>query len=154
MIRMAKEGDIPRISDLLAQVCLVHHEGRPDIFKAGRKYSEEELKALLPDESRPILVSTDEAGVVQGYCFCILRQYVGHGVMTDIRTLYIDDLCVEETLRGQHMGRALYEAAVRLAREKGCYNLTLNVWSCNTAALRFYEAMGLTPQKICMEQIL
>lgn len=154
MIRMAKEGDIPRISDLLAQVCLVHHEGRPDIFKAGRKYSEEELKTLLQDESRPILVSTDEAGVVQGYCFCILRQYVGHGVMTDIRTLYIDDLCVEETLRGQHMGRALYEAAVRLAREKGCYNLTLNVWSCNTAALRFYEAMGLTPQKICMEQIL
>ena len=154
MIRMAKEGDIPRISDLLAQVCLVHHEGRPDIFKAGRKYDEEELRALLQDESRPILVSTDEAGAVQGYCFCILQQYVGHGVMTDIRTLYIDDLCVDETLRGQHMGRALYEAAVRLAREKGCYNLTLNVWSCNTAALRFYEAMGLTPQKICMEQIL
>ena len=154
MIRMAKEGDIPRISDLLAQVCLVHHKGRPDIFKAGRKYSEEELKALLQDESRPILVSTDEAGVVQGYCFCILQQYVGHGVMTDIRTLYIDDLCVDETLRGQHVGKSLYEAAVRLAREKGCYNLTLNVWSCNTAALRFYEAMGLTPQKICMEQIL
>ena len=154
MIRMAKEGDIPRISDLLAQVCLVHHEGRPDIFKAGRKYSEEELKALLQDESRPILVSTDEAGVVQGYCFCILRQYVGHGVMTDIRTLYIDDLCVDETLRGQHMGWALYEAAVRLAREKGCYNLTLNVWSCNPTAMAFYEKCGLAVQKVGMELIL
>ena len=154
MIRMAKEGDIPRISDLLAQVCLVHHKGRPDIFKAGRKYSEEELKALLQDESRPILVSTDEAGVVQGYCFCIYQQVVGHSSLTDIKTLYIDDLCVDETLRGQRVGTALYEAALALARENGCYNVTLNVWSCNPSAMRFYERMGMTPQKMYMEQIL
>ena len=154
MIRMANEADIPRIGELLSQVCLVHHEGRPDIFKVGRKYGEEELRALLQDATRPILVSTDEAGAVQGYCFCILQQYVGHGVMTDIRTLYIDDLCVDEALRGQHVGKSLYEAAVRLARDMDCYNLTLNVWSCNTSALRFYESMGLVPQKIGMELIL
>ena len=75
-------------------------------------------------------------------------------MLTDIKTLYIDDLCVDETRRGEHIGKALYEAAVRLARESGCYNLTLNVWSCNASALRFYEAQGLVPQKICMEQVL
>jgi hypothetical protein len=32
--------------------------------------------------------------------------------------------------------------------------VTLNVWSCNPAALRFYEARGLTPQKVGMEQVL
>ena len=154
MIRMAMEKDIPKISDLLLQVCLVHHDGRPDIFKIGRKYAEDELKALLADERRPILVSVDENDAVMGYCFCIFQQHRDNAVLTDIKTLYIDDLCVDEALRGKHIGRELYEAAVQLARDSGCYNVTLNVWSCNPSAMRFYQAMGLTPQKIGMEMIL
>ena len=154
MIRKAKEKDIPKILDLLLQVCLVHQGGRPDIFKVGTKYSAEELKALLNDEGRPILVSVDEDDAVLGYCFCIFQQHKDNSVLADIKTLYIDDLCVEEALRGKHIGRELYEAAVRLAKDSGCYNLTLNVWSCNPSAISFYEAMGLAPQKIAMELVL
>ena len=154
MIRRACEKDISKIEDLLLQVCLVHHGGRSDIFKVGTKYSEEELKVLLKDESRPILVSVDGNDEVMGYCFCIFQQHVNNSVLTDIKTLYIDDLCVDERLRGRHIGKELYEAAIVLARESGCYNLTLNVWSCNPSALRFYEACGLIPQKIGMELIL
>ena len=154
MIRRAQEKDIPKIGDLLSQVCLVHHNGRPDIFNIGRKYSDDELKALLADESRPILVFADEDDSIIGYCFCILQQHKDSSVMTDIKTLYIDDLCVDENMRGKHIGRALYQAAVRLAKEMGCYNLTLNVWSCNYSAIKFYESMGLVPQKIGMELIL
>ena len=74
MIRKATEKDIPKIEDLLMQVCLVHHNGRPDIFNVGRKYSNAELKELLKDESRPILVSVDENDELMGYCFCIFQQ--------------------------------------------------------------------------------
>ena len=154
MIRKAQIKDIPKIEELLLQVCLVHHSGRPDIFGVGRKYSNEELKALLNDETRPILVCVDENDEVMGYCFCIFQRHVGNSVLTDIKTLYIDDLCVDESLRGKHIGKELYEAAIQLARDSGCYNLTLNVWSCNASAMRFYEAQGLVPQKICMEKIL
>ena len=154
MIRRACEKDIPKIEDLLSQVDLVHHNGRPDIFKIGKKYNEEELKILLKDESRPILVAVNEADEVLGYCFCIYQQHLDNSVLTDIKTLYIDDLCVDETLRGQHLGTKLYEAAVQMAKENGCYNLTLNVWSCNPSAMRFYEALGMLPQKIAMEKIL
>lgn len=154
MIRSASEKDIPKISDLLSQVDLVHHNGRPDIFKIGRKYSEEELLELLKDEKRPILVSVNEKDEVQGYCFCILQQHINDSVLTDIKTLYIDDLCVDEALRGMHIGKELYEAAVKLAKDLDCYNLTLNVWSCNPSALRFYEKCGLAPQKIGMELVL
>ena len=154
MIRRACEKDIPKIEDLLLQVCLVHRNGRPDIFKFGTKYSEEELKELIKDESRPILVSVDEKDEVMGYCFCIFQQHVNNSVLTDIRTLYIDDLCVDESLRGKHIGKELYEAAVKLAKESGCYNLTLNVWSCNPSAMKFYEAQGLLPQKVTMELVL
>ena len=154
MIRYALIKDIPKIEALLSQVCLVHNNGRPDIFKVGTKYSEEELKILLKDESRPILVSVDEKDEVMGYCFCIYQQHVNNSVLTDIKTLYIDDFGVDEVLRGKHIGKELYEAAVKLAKESECYNLTLNVWSCNPSAMKFYEAQGLLPQKITMEFVL
>ena len=154
MIRRACEKDIPKIEDLLLQVCLVHHNGRPDVFKVGTKYSEDELKILIKDDKRPILVSVDDNDDVMGYCFCIFQQHVNNSVLTDIKTLYIDDLCVDEVLRGKHIGKELYEAAVRLAKESGCYNLTLNVWSCNPSAMRFYESRGLLPQKVVMELLL
>ena len=154
MIRRAIEKDIPKIIDLLKQVCLVHYKGRPDIFKVGTKYSAEELKAILKDDIRPILVSVDENDNVQGYCFCIYQRHENNSVLTNIKTLYIDDLCVDENLRGKHIGKELYDSAVKLAKEAGCYNLTLNVWSCNQSALKFYESLGLLSQKIGMELIL
>ena len=154
-IRRAEEKDMPRIEELLRQVNLVHHLGRPDLFKYGaRKYTHEELRALIHDDRRPIFVALDDAGTVQGYAFCIFQQYVDHNIMTDVKTLYIDDLCVDETMRGQHIGSALYAYVLGFARASGCYNLTLNVWSLNESALRFYEAQGLKPQKVGMETIL
>lgn len=154
-VRMAQEKDIERIHSLLAQVAMVHHKGRPDLFKAGKsKYTDEELKVLLQDASRPILAAVDENDCMQGYAFCIFQQYKDHNIMTDIKTLYIDDLCVDETMRGHHIGRMLYEAALDFAREHGCYNLTLNVWSCNESAMNFYQSCGLKPQKVGMEIIL
>ncbi len=154
MIRRANEKDIPKIGELLRQVCLVHHNSRPDIFKAGRKYSDSELAEILKDDGRPILVYTDEYDEVIGYCFCIYQSHTDSSVLADIKTLYIDDLCVDESVRGRHIGKELYESAVKLARDSGCYNLTLNVWSANLSAIKFYEAQGLTTQKIGMELIL
>lgn len=154
MIRLAQIKDIPKIGDLLSQVDMVHHLGRPDIFKIGRKYSDAELKILLQDGNRPILVAVDENNTVMGYCFCIFRQHIDDSVLTDIKTLYIDDLCVDENLRGRHIGKELYNAAVEFAKANGCYNLTLNVWSCNESAMKFYESCGLVPQKTSMEIIL
>ncbi len=154
MIRRAEHKDIERIGELLSQVCLVHHKGRPDLFNIGRKYTEDELAAIIDDESRPILVYTDKDDTPLGYAFCIFQCHKDDNILTDIKTLYIDDLCVDETKRGSGVGKALYKAASELAKDSGCYNLTLNVWSCNEGALHFYEAMGLVPQKIGMEKIL
>jgi len=139
MIRRAIEKDIPRLGALLEQVNLVHHRGRPDLFKLGKKYTDGELAAILTDQKKPILVWTDESDTVCGYAFCVYQQHVGSNLMTDVKTLYIDDLCVDETLRGRHIGKELYDAVLAMARENGCYNVTLNVWSCNESAMRFYE---------------
>lgn len=154
-IRRAKETDIKRIQDLLYQVCMVHHLGRPDLFRyGGRKYTDPQLREILNDEKRPIFVAENEEGLVTGYAFCILEQHKNDNVMMDMQTLYIDDLCVDEKLRGQHIGKTIYQAVLDYAREINCYNVTLNVWNCNPPAMRFYESCGLKPYKVGMETIL
>lgn len=154
-IRRAQEKDMAGINRLLCQVLTVHHNGRPDLFKGDtKKYTDEELADLIRDDGKPIFVGTDAKDKVLGYAFCVFQQHIDDNILTDIRTLYIDDLCVDETLRGQHIGRQLYEYVLRFAKEQGCYNVTLNVWSCNEGAKKFYEKCGLVPQKIGMEKIL
>ncbi|MGN0035790.1 MAG: GNAT family N-acetyltransferase [Bacteroidaceae bacterium] len=154
-IRRAEENDIPRLAELLLQVAAIHHAGRPDLFRpASRKYTDDELRSILADEQTPVFVAVDEADTVQGYAFCVFQRPRSGHVLTDVLTLYIDDLCVDEHCRGNHVGRSLYQAVVAFARRQGCYNVTLNVWSCNESALRFYERMGLRPQKISMELVL
>ncbi len=154
-IRRAKEQDMDGINKLLLQVCLVHHNGRPDLFKYGaKKYTDEELRAIIRDDKRPIFTAVGEDGTILGYAFCIFQQQIGNNILTDIKSLYIDDLCVDEAIRGRHIGRKLYDHVLAYARENGCYNVTLNVWSCNEAAMKFYRSCGLKPQKVGMEILL
>lgn len=155
IIKRARIKDMEGINKLLKQVLMVHHNGRPDLFKADvKKYTDEELAAIIEDDSRPIFVALDEQDEVMGYAFCVYQQYINNNILTDVKTLYIDDLCVDETLRGQHVGRQLYDYVLAFAKENNFYNVTLNVWSCNEGAMKFYEKCGLKPQKVGMEVIL
>lgn len=154
-VRKATEKDIPKILDLLVQVDMVHHNGRPDIFKGpATKYNEEELKAVICNEETPVFVCVDDNDIPLGHAFCVHKQVVGDSVLTDIRTLYIDDICVDSDARGKHVGKTLFDYVVAYAKSTGFYNVTLNVWTCNQTAMKFYEAMGLTPQRIVMEMLL
>ncbi len=154
-VRRAEDRDIPKITDLLVQVDMVHHNGRPDIFRGPvTKYNESELKEIFRDDARPVFVCTGEDGGVLGHAFCQLKEIKGHKLLEDCRTLYVDDICVDEAARGKGVGRALYEHVRVYAAEKKCDSITLNVWSCNPTAIRFYESMGMKPQRIGMEELL
>ena len=153
-IRYAQSRDIPGMIELLKQVGQVHHEIRPDLFRAGaQKYDEGALSRLLGDEARPILIAELE-GRVAGYAFCILQITKNDPVLCDRRVLYIDDLCVDEAHRGQGIATKLYSQVLSLARELHCDAVTLNVWSGNDSAMAFYERSGLKPQKVGMEAVL
>jgi ribosomal protein S18 acetylase RimI-like enzyme len=155
VIRRAKQTDMEGINKLLYQVLMVHHNGRPDIFRANvKKYTDEELLGIIADDKRPIFVGVNEQDEVLGYAFCIFEDHKDSHVLTDIKSLYIDDLCVDEEKRGMHIGKQLYEYVLDFAKKEGCYNVTLNVWSCNESAMKFYESCGLVPQKVGMETIL
>lgn len=154
MIRRAKEEDLPYLNKLLYQVHKVHHDVRPDLFKDGtKKYTDSELIALIHDDLKPIFVFETNNEIL-GYAFCVHIEHINDNNLTDIKTLYIDDLCVDENARGQHIGTKLYEYVLDYAKKQGYYEVTLNVWADNKKALKFYESIGLRVQKIGMEKIL
>ncbi|HFU3985413.1 TPA: N-acetyltransferase family protein [Streptococcus suis] len=153
MIRLGRQADIPVLINLLQDILLVHHQARPDIFKSsGQKFSEEDLKALLDNPDKPIFVYEVDGQVV-GHLFCELRTATGD-VLEPVKTLFIDDLCVASSARGQKIGEQFYDFALSYAKEQGCHNLTLNVWADNVGAVRFYERLGMKPQMFRMEQIV
>lgn len=155
MIRRAEQKDIPSILHLLGQVLMVHHIGRPDIFKEkGFKYTSEELAEILKDESCPVFVYTDETSQVLGHCFCQIMDRPEAPHAHAYKTLYIDDLCVDEKARKRGIGKALYQHVLSYAKENGFHNITLHAWECNPNAVKFYENLGMKIQQYTFEEVL
>ena len=153
MIRKAEKKDIQGLINLLYQVDAVHNGIRPDLFKGNTsKYTEQELEELINDDNKPIFVYDD--GKILGHAFCQINDIKNHRLLQDAKTLYIDDICVDEHSRGRHIGKALYEYVYNYAKSIGCHNITLNVWEGNDSAYNFYKRMGMQIQKTGMEVIL
>ncbi|MCU6746391.1 GNAT family N-acetyltransferase [Faecalicatena acetigenes] len=154
-IRKAEEKDIPRIIELLGQVLQIHADIRPDIFIPGTtKYTVCELTEFLKNEEKPIYVAVNEEDVCLGYAFCQLKEQPFSNNMVQFKSFFIDDLCVDKRERGQHIGESLFEYIKQEAEKLGCYEVTLNVWTGNTSAEKFYEKMGMKTKERQMEYIL
>lgn len=153
-IRTAEAKDTEKILDLLSQVLELHAAIRPDIFIPGTtKYTHEELAEMFTDENRRIYVAADENDNVIGYAFCEIRQNRREN-MVPFKSFYIDDFCVDAAARGSHVGQTLFEHVKREAAAMGCYEISLNVWSGNDTARKFYDKMGFTEKSATMEYIL
>ena len=154
-IRIAEEKDINRILQLLSQVLEIHASLRPDLFISGTtKYTHDELRELLKNQNRRIYVATDENDFVTGYVFCEIREQRNRSNQVPFRSIYIDDFCVDESMRQNHIGQALFDHVKSEAQKIGCYEITLNVWEGNDSARIFYEKMGFAPKSTTMEYIL
>ena len=153
-IRRIEEKDFDKVELLLKEVKELHRDLRPDIFSPKEtKYSKEEIKDIMESNDKGIFVAVNTSDEVVGYTFFEIHIPTSDQLVHN-KTLYIDDLCIDENYRGNGIGTKLYENALKYAKEIGCYNLTLNVWYDNKNALNFYKKIGLTPQKIEMEKII
>ncbi|MBR1623392.1 MAG: GNAT family N-acetyltransferase [Pseudobutyrivibrio sp.] len=154
-IRRAKEKDIDKLISLLQQVLEIHAAIRPDIFISGTtKYTNEELAEKLGDDNAPIYAAVNENDELIGYAFCVLKEQPFSTNMVPFKSMFIDDLCVDSSCRGQHIGEQLFEFVKSEAKKLGCYEVTLNVWSGNDSAEAFYEKMGMKTKERQMEYIL
>ena len=154
IIRRAEANDLEGVRALLFQVNQIHADGRPDLFKSGGiKYTDEELLSIFQDDLRPVFVCVEDSRLL-GYAFCILEETKETTSLRPVRTLYLDDLCVDQHARGRHIGTLLYDQVLRTAREEGCARVTLHAWCFNEKALGFYEKMGMKPLYTTMEQLI
>lgn len=112
------------------------------------------LQAMVRDDANPIYIAVDEQDVCEGYAFCQLREQPFSNNMVPFRSLFIDDLCVDEKTRGQHVGERLFDHVKEEAKRLGCHEVQLNVWDGNTAAAKFYEKMGMKTMERRKEYIL
>lgn len=150
IIRPAEPRDLEVVNTLLGQVLSVHHASRPDLFRpVGKKYTDEELLSIFKNPDTPVFVY-DREGSVLGYAFCVIRHQES-GALKPLKTLYLDDLCVLDSVRGLHIGTSLFDYVKAFAKKKGCHNITLHVWEGNPGAKAFYKALGMVPQFTSME---
>jgi len=155
IIRNAKESDFPRISELLQDIAKLHAKGRPEIFKpASQKYSLSEFKDMLKDPNHPVFVAQSDNDDIVGYAFCELKDHPERSVAYERKCLYLDDLCVDERMRGKGVGRSLMDRLKKFAKENGCFSIELNVWEFNENAIAFYEKYGMHTQRRQMELLL
>lgn len=151
-VRKAENRDIPKLSELLSEVLELHAKIRPDIFISGStKYTSDELADILANEKTPVFVAADENDTVRGYVFCQMKRQPFSTNMRDFKTLFIDDLCIDESCRGAHIGTKLFDYALAYAKKEGCYDVTLNVWEGNDSARAFYEKKGMFVKETQME---
>lgn len=154
-IRRAENKDAEKILDLLRQVLNIHAAIRPDVFIPDTtKYTESELYDMFKDDTRPVFVAVSDDDKVLGYAFCVLKKQPFSNNMVPFTSLFIDDLCVDESCRGMHIGQKLFDFVKDQAKALGCYEITLNVWEGNDAAMGFYKNLGLKPKETQMEYIL
>lgn len=147
-IRVAKKSDIPFLEASLKEICAFHHEGRPDLFKGdGVKYTEEQLEEVL--DANIVLVAEDDEELC-GYLIAKPREY-GGSASVKYTSVYVDDLYVLPEKRHKGAGRCLMEEIFAIAKERGCYNVTLNVWEFPGSAMEFYKSLGMTPMSHMME---
>lgn len=156
-VRRAVPEDYSLIGMLLGGLLDMHRCKRPDLFEesAARtgKYTEKEYLDLLND-GRAVIFTACRGEKAVGYLVCKIVTGCENPVLKNVKTLYLDDLCVAEDERRRGAGRALMSAAESYARENGFYNLTLNVWEFNENAREFYEHLGYNTQRREMEKIL
>jgi len=60
------------------------------------------------------------------------------------RRLYLEDLIVTETMRGQGIGKLLFEATLTLCKERRYNGMVWQVLEWNEPALQFYKKYGAT----------
>lgn len=146
-IRRAIPDDADRLLEMLCQVEAVHQKGRPDMFRVnGTKYTVPELLEIIADDSTPVFVAVHEGRAI-GYIFGVVNEVRDSTMLFDMKTLHLEDVCIDEACRGMGIGSVLMEYVTDWARANGFDRMDLDVWEFNEGARRFYERYGFSTQK-------
>lgn len=131
-VREATDVDLPAILSLYGQLgqddgTVLSPEQAMIIFNRLRSYPDYRIHVALADDK-----------IVGTFAMLVMDNLAHQGA----RSAILEDVVVEEGLRGQGIGRTMMAYAAALCRERGCYKMVLNSNRLRVDAHRFYEALG------------
>jgi ribosomal protein S18 acetylase RimI-like enzyme len=129
-VRLAKRGDEAEVASMIAGFRDSYEEQNPSDEEIATAVSE-----LIEDERTDFLLAGEPA---VGFAQLRFRT----SVWTGSEDAWLEDVFVVEQARGEGAGRALVEACIERARERGCKRIQLDTNESNETALSLYESLG------------
>lgn len=130
VVRSARISDVPSIHQLIVELA---------IFEKAPEEMVNTVDQLTKDgfgqNPSYICFVAELDGVVVGISLCYVRYSTWKG-----RVLYLEDLIVTEKLRGNGIGKSLFEHTLNYSRDNGFYRLQWQVLDWNESAIDFYKA--------------
>ena len=150
-IRDMKLEDYDAVDTLMQQLHKIHVNGRPDLYvEMEHPYSKEELTEKIYNKEVITLAAEEENRIV-GLCIVVIRHRSG---MVNMKTAYVDDLVVDQSYQHRGIAKSLFQKAEERAKALGAERMDLTVWSFNENALKFYQSIGMVPQRYILEKPL
>lgn len=152
MVRFGTAEDFASIYNIRMQLHSLHVDARPDIYKMPEREAEfhQILQEAVEGKDCRLFVCENDF-CIAGYALVRYTHCENACMKQDRRTLFIDEIAVEKTLRGQGYGRELMDGLVSFAREHHMDSVDLAVWNFNEEAMHFYESFGMTPKYTLLE---
>ncbi|MFN3851414.1 MAG: GNAT family N-acetyltransferase [Spirosomataceae bacterium] len=131
--RIATEQDVESILAIYLNSNLdkkiLNIEAAQSIFKKIAQYPDYKIYIVEAD-SKPI-----------GTFALLIMDNLGH---LGTPSAVVEDVAVIAEYQGKGIGKKMMEFAMQIAKEKGCYKLTLSSNLRREAAHAFYESLGFT----------
>lgn len=152
MIRRATPADAATVARLSVHVQGWHAAQYPDVFHARPDPAalRAHFAGWLADPACTIFLAGDPA---VGYAACSLQVRAPSVFSPAIRRLMVDHIAVAPEGRRQGHGRALLDAARKLARDLSVDEILLDTWEANHEAHAFFAACGFAPRRMLFRAV-
>lgn len=131
-IRNSKKADMPAVLELIQQLAIFEKE--PNAVEITVNDLENDGFGDVPQFHCFV---AEVHSKIEGIALIYNRYSTWKG-----RAIHLEDLIVNETMRGLGIGTKLLDAVVKYGHEKGIKRINWDVLDWNTPAIAFYEKKG------------
>jgi diamine N-acetyltransferase len=141
--RKAILSDYDDIQTLKKQVHKFNYKNRPDFYRnTDSPFDKNEFENILRSQDSEIYFIEFD-GKMCGYAFVKIIKFIDNPLINDHDRFFIDDICVEQSLRKRGIGKIIMRELEAECKSKGIKYMDLTVWNFNDKAHDFYRKLGM-----------